>query len=234
MIRFDGVRVRYGDHEVVRGVDLEVARGATTVLLGRSGSGKTTLLRLVNRMVEPSAGTVEVDGRATTAWDVIELRRRTGYVMQEAGLLPHYTVAANIGLVPGLLGWERPRIDAFLKGLNREELSADEAATLNFPLLSVHPGRDDVFRTTARLTETYDQIAFVSHDERLPLPAANATAGATKDGYDYGVFRFSDLFARALHGADFADLSSDDRKALLALYEYDVSDHLPVWARLKR
>ncbi len=89
---------------IIRSISLRVETGATTVLLGRSGSGKTTVLRLINAMAMPTAGEVVVDGRATTAWDPIELRRRTGYVMQAAGLLPHYTVERNVGLVPSLLG----------------------------------------------------------------------------------------------------------------------------------
>ncbi len=82
------------------------------VLLGRSGSGKTTLLRLINRMLTPTAGAVMVKGRATTEWDPIELRRSIGYVIQEAGLFPHFTVAENIALVPTLDKWDAARISA--------------------------------------------------------------------------------------------------------------------------
>jgi hypothetical protein len=90
-------------------VTLEVEQGQVLVLLGRSGSGKTTALRTINRMVEPDAGRVTVLGRDTTAWSPIELRRRIGYVIQEGGLLPHLSVAANVSLVPRLLGWPEPR-----------------------------------------------------------------------------------------------------------------------------
>ena len=79
------------------------------VLLGRSGSGKTTALRTINRMVEPDAGRVSVLGRDAAQWDVIDLRRRVGYVIQEGGLLPHLTVADNVSLVPRLLGWTPER-----------------------------------------------------------------------------------------------------------------------------
>ena len=82
------------------------------VLLGRSGSGKTTLLRLINAMLLPSEGQVLVQGRATREWDGIRLRRGIGYVIQEAGLFPHFTVAENVGLVPTLEKWERGRISA--------------------------------------------------------------------------------------------------------------------------
>jgi len=79
------------------------------VLLGRSGSGKTTLLKLANRLLLPKAGTVIVDGSSTAEWDPIQLRRRIGYVFQEAGLFPHYTVAENVGLVPWLERWDAQR-----------------------------------------------------------------------------------------------------------------------------
>jgi osmoprotectant transport system ATP-binding protein len=82
-----------------------VEAGETLVLLGRSGSGKTTALKTVNAMLLPTAGEVFVEGRATTAWDPIRLRRRIGYVIQDSGLFPHYTVAQNVALVPRLERW---------------------------------------------------------------------------------------------------------------------------------
>ena len=90
---------------VLHELSLAVGAQETVALVGRSGSGKTTLLRLVNRLVEPDAGRVFVDNREVHDWDAIELRRRTGYVIQDAGLFPHFTVADNIALVPRLLGW---------------------------------------------------------------------------------------------------------------------------------
>jgi osmoprotectant transport system ATP-binding protein len=97
---------------VISELDLEVRRGETLVLLGESGCGKTTTLKLVNRLIDPTAGEVLVEGRATTEWDAISLRRRTGYVIQEAGLFPHFTVARNVGLVPALEGWSREKTAA--------------------------------------------------------------------------------------------------------------------------
>jgi osmoprotectant transport system ATP-binding protein len=91
-------------------LNLEVLRGETLVLLGESGCGKTTTLRLVNRMLLPTAGEVIVEGVATNSWDAIRLRRRTGYVIQEAGLFPHFTVARNVALVPELEGWDEARV----------------------------------------------------------------------------------------------------------------------------
>ena len=102
---------------IIDGLNLDVMTGETLVLLGESGCGKTTTLRLVNRMLTPTAGRVFVEGKATTDWDVIRLRRRTGYVIQEAGLFPHFTVAENVGLVPSLENWDRDRIAARVEGL---------------------------------------------------------------------------------------------------------------------
>ncbi|HEV2386658.1 MAG TPA: ATP-binding cassette domain-containing protein [Candidatus Acidoferrales bacterium] len=110
-IEFLGASYRLPTGQVIlRGFDLTVRRGETLVLLGRSGSGKTTALKLINRLLEPSEGEVRVDGRSTLAWDAIALRRRIGYVIQEVGLFPHFTVAGNIGLVPRLEGWPEERI----------------------------------------------------------------------------------------------------------------------------
>jgi osmoprotectant transport system ATP-binding protein len=97
---------------MVSDISLTIQPGETMVLLGRSGSGKTTLLRLINRMLTPTAGNVLVKGRATTEWDAIELRRSIGYVIQEAGLFPHFTVAENVALVPTLDKWDAARISA--------------------------------------------------------------------------------------------------------------------------
>jgi osmoprotectant transport system ATP-binding protein len=94
---------------IVLAVSLEIPQGETLVLLGRSGSGKTTLLKLINGMLLPSKGQVLVQGRPTTEWDPIHLRRGIGYVIQEAGLFPHFTVAENVGLVPSLEKWDRCR-----------------------------------------------------------------------------------------------------------------------------
>ena len=97
-------------HVLLSNLNLSVSRGETLALLGRSGAGKTTALKLVNRLLEPSTGEVRIEGRATTNWDVIELRRRTGYVIQESGLFPHYTVEENVSLVPRLEKWPTSQV----------------------------------------------------------------------------------------------------------------------------
>lgn len=126
----------------------------------------------------------------------------------------------------------RTEIDDRLKLLNSTVLKSGTAAKVNFPLLTPHPTRGEL-RTTARLTQTYDQIGIFSHDAGWPDVSANNTAGqGGADGYDYGVFKFTDLFAHALHQRGFVDLPQSTRKALIKNCEHDVSDHLPAWVRL--
>ena len=106
------VSCEIGGRVILRGIDLEVAPGETVVLLGRSGSGKTTLLKTVNGLVPVSSGEIRFEGRSAADWDPIQLRRRMGYVIQDSGLFPHWTVEANVGLVPRLEGWPADRIAA--------------------------------------------------------------------------------------------------------------------------
>jgi len=105
--------------KLVNGVSFQILQGEMLVLLGRSGSGKTTLLKLVNRLLEPTAGEVLVSGRNTHSWDPIQLRRHIGYVIQEVGLFPHFNVARNIGLVPSLEAWPPQKISARIQEMLR-------------------------------------------------------------------------------------------------------------------
>jgi osmoprotectant transport system ATP-binding protein len=114
---------------IITDLNLSVAQGETLVLLGESGSGKTTTLKFVNRLLVPTSGEVVVEGKSTTAWDAIALRRRIGYVIQEGGLFPHFTVARNVGLVPSLLGWEKSRTNERIRELL--ELVGLNAATFS-------------------------------------------------------------------------------------------------------
>ncbi len=116
-IIFDLVSFRLNGSALVHDLDLSVNQGETLVLLGRSGSGKTTSLKLINRLLVPSAGEVRVNGRVTTEWDPIRLRRGIGYVIQDGGLFPHFTVAKNIGLVPQIENWPPERVQARVQEL---------------------------------------------------------------------------------------------------------------------
>jgi osmoprotectant transport system ATP-binding protein len=112
VIAFRNVSYRLDQQrQLLHQLNLEVRRGETLVLLGRSGSGKTTTLKLMNRLLVPSQGEVRVENRPTTEWDPIRLRRHIGYVIQEVGLFPHFTVERNIALVPNVEGWPPERID---------------------------------------------------------------------------------------------------------------------------
>ena len=102
---------RIGERWVLNNINLTVGAGETVVLLGRSGCGKTTLLKCVNRLIDPTEGEILFNGRSTSDWDVFRMRRSIGYVIQDAGLFPHWTVAANAKLVPQLENWEAEAIE---------------------------------------------------------------------------------------------------------------------------
>jgi osmoprotectant transport system ATP-binding protein len=111
MIEIDSLSKVYDGTTVVDAVSFGVAEGEIAAVVGTSGSGKTTLLRMINRLVEPTSGTVRIGGLDTRASAPHELRRRIGYAIQGHGLFPHRTVAQNIGTVPLLLGWPRRKVD---------------------------------------------------------------------------------------------------------------------------
>ena len=170
---------------IIDDLNLEIHRGETLVLLGESGCGKTTTLRLVNRLLEPTAGSVLVEGRDTREWDAIELRRRTGYVIQDAGLFPHFTVERNVGLVPALEGWEEGRVrervrelldlvglepekfaarfPAELSGGQRQRVGVARALAADPPLLLM----DEPFGALDPLTRAALQREFAALQKRL-------------------------------------------------------------------
>ena len=110
MITFEHVARRYGDVIAVHDLTLEIPSREIVIFVGPSGCGKTTSLKMINRLVEPSSGTISIDGRDTRTYDINELRRSIGYVIQQVGLFPHYTVAENVATVPRLAGWDKQRI----------------------------------------------------------------------------------------------------------------------------
>lgn len=112
MIEIDHITKRYDGTTVVSDVSLTVEPHTVTVIVGTSGSGKTTLMRMINRLVEPTSGTIRIDGEDNRSIPAYELRRRIGYAIQGHGLFPHRTVAQNIATVPVLLGWDDARIKA--------------------------------------------------------------------------------------------------------------------------
>jgi osmoprotectant transport system ATP-binding protein len=103
--------------KLVDGVSFSVGAGETLVLLGRSGAGKTSILKLINRLLTPTSGTVRIAGESAATVAATQLRRRIGYVIQEIGLFPHFTVAANVGLLPRLEQWPHERIELRVREL---------------------------------------------------------------------------------------------------------------------
>lgn len=122
---------------LISDLNLRIAGGKTLVLLGRSGSGKTTTLKLINRLLEPTQGQILISGRPSGSWDPIQLRRGIGYVIQDAGLFPHWTVERNVALVPTLEQWPEDRIRVrvremlLLVGLPPEEFAERRPSDLS-------------------------------------------------------------------------------------------------------
>ncbi len=112
IVEFRAVDFSVGAAQILFDLNLKIFQGEILILLGASGCGKTTTLKLINRLYEPTSGEILVEGKSTKTWDAIKLRRRIGYVLQEAGLFPHFTIRENVALVPELENWEREKIDS--------------------------------------------------------------------------------------------------------------------------
>jgi osmoprotectant transport system ATP-binding protein len=129
IVRFIDVTYEIGGRRILDRLSFDLQEGETLVLLGRSGSGKTTALRLINALITPTGGSVEVFGKPTTEWDPIRLRRQIGYVIQDVGLFPHLRIAENVGLLPKLEQWPAERAQARVTELlNQVDLPAAQFA----------------------------------------------------------------------------------------------------------
>jgi osmoprotectant transport system ATP-binding protein len=178
---------------IISQLNFTVNEGETLVLLGESGCGKTTTLKLINRLLVPTSGQVTVENKSTTDWDPIRLRRRTGYVIQEGGLFPHFTVERNVGLVPALEGWGeskiKSRVDELLSivgleprefadrypgelsGGQRQRVGVARALAAEPPLLLL----DEPFGALDPLTRASLQRQFVEISKRLKKTAVFVT-----------------------------------------------------------
>ena len=143
MIRLQGVGKTYaGGSVAVKELDLDVSRGELVTLVGPSGCGKSTTLKMINRLIEPTTGRIELGGEDVTKMDAVQLRRRIGYVIQQIGLFPHQTIRTNVATLPGLLGWDkkktRDRVDELLStmGLDPEEFGT--ATRISCPVANVN------------------------------------------------------------------------------------------------
>jgi osmoprotectant transport system ATP-binding protein len=132
MIQVENISKQYQNITAVSKVSFEVSEGETLVLLGTSGCGKTTMLRLLNRLAEPDSGTIKINGRDISRQPAEELRKGIGYVLQHHGLFPHYTIGANIAIVPSLLGWSKPDISARV-GVLMEKLGLPAVLLSSYP-----------------------------------------------------------------------------------------------------
>jgi osmoprotectant transport system ATP-binding protein len=245
-IELRGVGVTYaGGTTAVHAVDLTIPAGEFTVFLGPSGSGKSTLVRTINRLIEPTTGTVLVDGVDVGTLDPVVLRRGIGYVIQAVGLFPHLTIASNIGVVPHLLGWERARVaarvDALLALVRLEparyrdryprELSGGEqqrvgvaralAAEPRALLMDEPFGAVDAIVRASLQDEIGTTIVFVTHDVDEALRLADRIvviadgAIAQADTPDRLLAAPANAMVRALVGIDAASRRFAEERPLL-------------------
>ena len=205
-IEFDQVSFALNGHPILHELSFSVRQGEILVLLGRSGSGKTSALKLINRLHLPTAGLVRINGKTTAEWDPIRLRRSIGYVIQDGGLFPHFTVERNIGLVPQIEKWPKERVahrvrelltlvglapelagryPQELSGGQRQRVGVARALAADPPILLL----DEAFGALDPITRSHMQqefralqqhmkkaVIFVTHDLREALLVADRIA----------------------------------------------------------
>ena len=147
---------------------------------------------------------------------------------QSHAYYPNFVLLGDLNLDYDNPARDRGRIEERIKSLNGEL----DGANVNFPFLDAHPDREEVFRTNARMTETFDQIGLFNRDSRLPTYMDNAAMGSQARGPDYGVFEFGNLFSEAILDRPYQELSTAERSDFTARFEHKVSDHIPLWVRL--
>jgi osmoprotectant transport system ATP-binding protein len=217
----------HNGHDLLHGLSLTVECGETVVLLGRSGSGKTTTLKLINRLLEASSGDILVDGRNVREWDVIRLRRLIGYVIQEIGLFPHFSVERNISVIPDIEGWAaertRHRVQELLQlvgldttiakryphqlsGGQRQRVGVARALAADPPFLLM----DEPFGALDPLTRAELQKEFRSLQQRLKKTV---------------VFVTHDLRESLLLGDRIALLDSGKLMTMLPRADFETSSH---------
>ena len=129
MIKFENVSKVYDNgFQAVKSLNFEIQKGELLVLIGPSGSGKSTTMKMINRINPHSSGKITINGKDITSYNVAELRRNIGYVIQQIGLFPHYTIEKNIAIVPQLKGWDEKDIKTRVKELTRNSRTGSRSS----------------------------------------------------------------------------------------------------------
>lgn len=160
---------------------------------------------------------------ALMAWLIARMKE------EDSNYFPNFVLLGDLNLDFDNPLSDRDRIEQQIKTFNQDMAGK---AQVNFPFLDPHPRQEQPFRTNARLSETFDQIGFFSVDDRLPTSQDNPTMGNQPQGPDYGVFNFVELFRDALEFPKIEDMDAATKKDFFRKFEYEVSDHLPLWVRL--
>ena len=194
---------------------------------GHLGSDPYELLAINAHLLYGTLAEREMELQALISW-LVERAKEVDRIYHK-----NFVLLGDLNLNFKAVDARRELLTTLLKGLNRGSLEGT-GTIINFPFLDVHPQQEAVFRTNARLDQTFDQIALLSHDRRLPGPSSNDQAGSEGDGFDFGVFNFVELFRQALDLPLLSTMSREQRKAFFARFEHDLSDHMPIWIRLSK